>query len=93
MKTKKTLTILEYELPIIIQKDKSGGFVAKCVNWDQCYAQADTVEEVINEISYVASSLIELHKEEGLTIPLSLKNKKQESPFSIKLTYPLIVTG
>ena len=53
---KKTfININEYDLPIIIKEDEDGGFVANCSIWDDCYAQGDTIEEVINEISYVAS--------------------------------------
>jgi predicted RNase H-like HicB family nuclease len=93
MKKQKKLTILEYELPIVINEDTLGGFMAKCPKWDDCYAQGDTIEEVISEISYVASSLIELYKEEGLKIPLPLKKKKEENAFSFRLTYPVIVSG
>lgn len=66
---KKTLDIQEYELPITIQEEKEGGFTAFCSVWADCYAQGETIEETINEISYVASSLIELFNEEGLKIP------------------------
>ncbi|HUD44656.1 MAG TPA: type II toxin-antitoxin system HicB family antitoxin [Patescibacteria group bacterium] len=89
---KKKIDLQEYELPITIQEEKDGGFVATCSIWKDCYAQGDTIEEAINEISYVASSLIELYKEEELKIPLKLKktSKKENSGFSI--IFPLIVS-
>ena len=62
MKKSKTLNVQEYELPITIQEEK-GGFSASCSVWKDCYAQGETLEETINEISYVASSLIELYRE------------------------------
>lgn len=77
MKMQKKLTIAEYEFPIEINQEDSY-FLAKCSKWDDCYAQGDSLEEAINEISYVASSLIELYKEEGLKIPLKLKNIREE---------------
>jgi len=92
MKTKKHLTILEYELPVEINEEREGGFFAKCSVWQDCYAQGDTIEEVINEISYVASSLIELYKEEGLRLPLKLKAKSDKTA-PIKLTFPLIISA
>lgn len=92
MAQRKNLTISEYELPIVVQKD-TGGFVARCQTWQDCYAQGDTLEEAINEISYVASSLIELYKEEGLPIPLKLKQTKQHTLPSMRFTFPLIVSG
>lgn len=68
MKQKKNLIIHEYELPIVVEEDASGGFVARCATWSDCYSQGDTLEETLNEISYTASSLIELYQEEGLSI-------------------------
>lgn len=70
MKQNKTLSFLEYELPIKIEEDPSGGFVATSPVWPDCYAQGDTLDEVVNEIIAVASTLIELYKEESLKIPL-----------------------
>jgi len=90
---KQNLTIQEYELPVTINRDTSGGFSASCNAWADCYAQGDSLEEVINEISYVAGSLIELYKEEGMSVPLKLKNTKKQSLPSFRLTFPLIVTG
>ena len=69
MRKSKILHIQEYELPIVIQKEKKGGFTAVCSVWQDCYAQGETIEETVNEIFYVASSLIELYREEGVRIP------------------------
>lgn len=92
MKKTKYLTILEYELPIKIKEDKSGGFIASCPLWQDCYAQGDTVEEAVNEISTVAVSLIELYKEENLFIPLKLKKTAQKSVNRLSFTFPLIIS-
>jgi predicted RNase H-like HicB family nuclease len=89
---KKTLDIQEYELPITIQEEKEGGFTASCSLWNDCYAQGDTIEETINEISYVASSLIELYKEEELPIPLKLKKTERSQGTSVHFDFPLIVS-
>lgn len=93
MAHKNNLTIQEYELPILAHADESGGFIAQCKNWTDCYAQGDTLEEALNEISYVASSLIELYQEEGIKIPLTLKKTKKQSLMSLRFTFPLIVSG
>jgi len=77
IKKSKTLHIQEYELPIVIQKDREGGFTAECLVWQDCYAQGETIEETVNEISCVASSLMELYREEGMKIPLKLKKEIQ----------------
>ena len=88
----KKLHIQEYELPITIVEEKEGGFTASCSTWQDCYAQGETVEDVINEISYVASSLIELYKEEDKKIPLKLKNTTEKESKSFSLNIPLIVS-
>lgn len=82
--------VLEYTLPIQIEPQKEGGFVAKCPSWSDCFAQGETIDEAILEITAVAQSLIELYKEEGLTIPLKLQHKKTlTNSFSV----PVIVTA
>ena len=89
---KKTLDIQEYELPITIQEEKEGGFTASCSLWKDCYAQGETIEEAINEISYVASSLIELYNEEELKIPLKLKKTEKNPGREFNINFPLIVS-
>ena len=91
MKDQKTLTIAEYEL-IINFHEEDGIFIAQCSDWEDCYAQGNTLEDAISEITYVASSLIELYNEEGLKIPLKLKNTTKKSITNISLTFPLIVS-
>ena len=91
MKDRKTLSIAEYELPVTIHEEE-GVFIAQCPKWADCFAQGDTLEEAINEISYVASSLIELYQEEELKIPLKLKNTSKKPSKNISFTFPLVVS-
>jgi len=86
--TKKVLT---YELPIKIEKQKAGGFVATSPTWEDAYAQGDTIEEAILEITAVAQSLIELYNEEGLPVPL--KKQKVDKDIKDHLTVPIIVAA
>lgn len=79
MAKQKKLQVFEYELPVKVEKDPSGGFVAKSPVWSDCYAQGDSIDEVTNEISSVAASLIELYKEEGMRIPLKKKSTSKNS--------------
>ncbi len=51
---KQTKKVLEYELPVEVKPQKEGGFVGICPDWSDCYAQGDTVDEVILEITAVA---------------------------------------
>jgi len=92
MKGKKTLSIAEYELPVTIREEE-GVFIAQCPKWKDCFAQGNTLEEAINEISYVASSLIELYQEEDLKIPLKLKKSSEKPSNNISFTFPLVVSN
>ncbi|PIZ66078.1 hypothetical protein COU87_03870 [Candidatus Roizmanbacteria bacterium CG10_big_fil_rev_8_21_14_0_10_39_12] len=92
MKGKKTLSIAEYELPVTIREEE-GVFIAQCPKWKDCFAQGNTLEEAINEISYVASSLIELYQEEDLKIPLKLKKSSEKPSDDMSFTFPLVVSN
>lgn len=87
---KRLKKVSQYELPLKIEPQKDGGFVAKCLVWSDCYAQGDSVDEVVLEATAVAQSLIELYKEEGLIIPLKLQ---QEKVFASPITIPVIVSA
>lgn len=86
---KQTKKVSEYELPIKIEPQKEGGYVVTCPKWPDCYAQGDTIDEAILEITGVAQSLIDLYKEEDLKIPL----KKQKEKSTNSLTVPIIVAA
>lgn len=83
--------IAAYEFPVVIEKEK-GGFFAFCPLWRDCYAQGDTLEEALNEITSAASGLIELYKEEGIDIPLKRKAFLEKIKRETKLKMPLYVT-
>lgn len=82
--------VLEYELPIKIESQKEGGFLVTCPIWPDCYAQGDSIDEAILEITAVAQSLIELYQEEGLEIPLEVQDKKD---LADPLSVPVIVAA
>ncbi len=88
--SKRSEKVAEYELPIKIEAQKDGGYIVICPTWKDCYAQGDTVEEAVLEVTAVAQSLIELYKEEGLQIPLkSMSSKKLDN----SLFLPVIVSA
>lgn len=72
---KRSEKVAQYDLPIKIEPQKGGGYLAFCPIWSDCYAQGDTIDEAVLEITSVAQSLIDLYKEEDLKIPLKVRNK------------------
>ena len=88
---KKMTSVNQYQLPIDIVRDDSW-YLARCTNWSDCYAQGESVDEAISEITAVAATLIELYQEEGKRIPLKLI-KEIKSPTKISLNLPLTVAA
>jgi len=93
MKVNKNFVIRQYQLPIEVEGNEKEGFIAHCSVWSDCYAQGDSIEEALNEIFYVASSLIELYREEDLKLPLKLKKESQVKSSTLHFDLPLIVSG
>lgn len=88
---KRSEKVSKYELPLKIQPQEDGGYLAICPIWTDCYAQGDSIDEAVLEITAVAQSLIELYKEERLKIPLKLQSEK--SIGSRDFSLPIIVAS
>lgn len=86
----KTTKVLEYELPIKVVPEK-GGFYAFCPLWKDCYVQGEAVDEVVQEIVGVASSLIEIYEEEDLEIPLKLSSEERVSSKGALFKMPVFI--
>lgn len=89
---KRSQKVLEYELPVKIEPQKEGGYVVTSPVWKDCYAQGDTIDEAVLEVTAVAQSLIGLYKEEGLKIPLKVKVQK-EKLLANHTTVPIIMAA
>ena len=86
---KKIINVQQCQLPLDITRDKDG-YIAVCPLWSDCYAQGDSIDEVIAEAQAVAISLIELYREEDKSIPLkAVKEMKMEDQFSLNV--PLVI--
>ena len=83
--------VLQYDLPLNITRDRSGGYTARCTVWPDCYAQGETVDEAVLEVTAVAQSLIELYTEENLPIPL--RRGKDRAIFKQPFTVPVFVSA
>ena len=63
------LIMKTYELPIIIEKDEEGFFVADCPSLQGCHTQGDTLEEALANIREAIELHIEDRKASGEPIP------------------------
>lgn len=85
---KRSTIVSQYELPIKIDQQKEGGYVARCPVWSDCYAQGESIDEAILEVTAVAQSLIELYTEEDLPVPLK---RHEAMPIGNSFTIPIVV--
>ena len=83
--------VQQYELPVTVKKD-GDGFMAVCPVWKDCYAQGDTIDEAVAEITGVAATLIEIYQEEGMNIPLRV-SKKTKAQGELRFNLPLVVSA
>jgi predicted RNase H-like HicB family nuclease len=56
-------------LPVIIERDENGVFVAECPVLKGCYTQGETLEEAMKNIREVIQMHIELMMERGEPLP------------------------
>jgi len=56
-------------LPVIIERDENGVFVAECPVLRGCYTQGETLKEVMENIREVIQMHIELMMERGEPLP------------------------
>ncbi len=87
---KKQVVVLEYALPITITPLEEGGYLARCEKLQGCMAEGETVEQAVSFLVDVARNIIDLRKEEGMDIPLSMiqaTGAKAKMHFSLPLTY------
>jgi predicted RNase H-like HicB family nuclease len=58
-----------YKLPVVIEKDEDGFFVADCPELQGCHAQGKTIEEAITNIRDAIKLNLKVLKEERHELP------------------------
>ena len=59
-----------YELPVVIELDEDGKYVAFCPALEACYTQGDTFEEAMENIQDVMTMCLEELREERKKVEL-----------------------
>jgi predicted RNase H-like HicB family nuclease len=62
-----------YKLPIEVEPLEEGGFLATCPILQGCHAEGETVAEALENVEDVARNLIELMREDGVSLPAALE--------------------
>jgi len=58
-----------YDFKVIIEPDKSGGFVVNCPTLQGCYSQGDTIDEALENIKEAILLCLEDLESSGEKIP------------------------
>ena len=56
------------KLPVVIERDESGMYVAECPAIPGCISQGKTYEEALSNIKEAIELCLEVRKEEGLPL-------------------------
>lgn len=76
---KKKVKVLEYELPLRVEAQAEGGFLAKSSALQGVLAEGESIPEAVINAIDVAANLIDIRREENLPIPLRLIRKGRAS--------------
>ena len=57
-------------LPVLVEKDEDGFFVAECPLLQGCYTQGKTLDEALKNIHEVIELCLEVQKDENVGPPL-----------------------
>lgn len=66
-----------YILPIEIESQEGGGYLAICPLLQGCHAEGQTIAEAMENVQDVAFNLIELMQEDGIALPRELQTAEQ----------------
>lgn len=72
---KKKVKVLEYELPLRVEAQTEGGFLATSDALQGVLAEGESVSEAVANAIDVAANIIEIRNEEKLSIPIKLLKK------------------
>jgi len=71
-------------LPVIIERDENGVFVAECPVLKGCYTQGETLEEAMKNIREVIQMHIELMMEWGEPLPSGVAEDSKGREFDAR---------
>ena len=66
----------QYKIPIEIERQEEGGYLASCPILQGCHAEGETVAKAMENVEDVARNLIELMREDGVALPPELELAK-----------------
>lgn len=77
-----------FVIPVEVQPQEEGGYLAICEAIQGCSAEGDTVAEALENLEDVARVLLELRKEDGLPPPEGLETHEPGTSIRAELVVP-----
>ena len=69
---KRKVKVLEYELPLRVEAQTEGGFLATSDALQGVLAEGESISETVANAIDIAANIIEVRREEKLTVPLKI---------------------
>lgn len=70
-----------YRLPLVLEPQSEGGWTITCPILQGLITEADTIDEIIPNVTDALESLIEGYAEMNLPLPEALQPVNQNAPF------------
>jgi len=78
-----------YTLTVLVEPCEEGGYFARCLELQGCFAEAETYDEVIAAIHEVIEAHIESRPQHGEKLPLLIPSEKRAYQVEIPVAVPV----
>lgn len=80
-----------YKLPLVLEPQPEGGYTVRCALIPELITEADTLDEIRDNVADALAALLEMYEDLGKPIPPALKSLVAES--DIPLVADVLVTA
>lgn len=77
-----------YKLTVIVEPCEEGGYFARCLELQGCFAEAETYDEVIAAIHEVIDAHIECRLQHGEKLPFLVPSERTDYQVEIPVVAP-----
>lgn len=79
---KKKVHVLEYELPLKVEAQEEGGFLARSNALQGVLAEGESVSEAVANAIDVAAAIIEISQQKGMAVSLKRHRRKTSGVYT-----------
>jgi antitoxin HicB len=78
-----------YRLPLVLEPQPEGGYTITCPLLPELITEADTLDEVLPNVSDALAAVLESYEDTKQPLPEVLKPLNQESPLRLETLVPV----